>query len=69
MYKQLKDLDTNEVKTNCICRVSDGATIPFDPLTATIRSTSLSGSLKATHLPPQIHDHHYPSNPVFLSSI
>ena len=31
MYKQLKDLDTNEVKTNCICRVSDGATIPFDP--------------------------------------
>ena len=31
MYKQLRNLDTNEVQTNCICRVFDGATIPFDP--------------------------------------
>ena len=31
MYKQLRDLDTDEVQTNCIRRVSDGATIPFNP--------------------------------------
>ena len=31
MYKQIRSVDTNEIFTNMICRVSDGACIPFDP--------------------------------------
>jgi hypothetical protein len=31
MYKQIKDLDANEIYTNCICRISDGASIPLAP--------------------------------------
>ena len=31
MYKQIRSVDTNEIFPNQICRVSDGACIPFDP--------------------------------------
>ena len=31
MYKQIRSVDTNEIFANLICRVSDGACIPFDP--------------------------------------
>jgi hypothetical protein len=31
MYKKIKDVMTNEVSTKFIQRISDGATIPFDP--------------------------------------
>ena len=31
MYQQLKYLDSDDIDTSCIRRVSDGATIPFDP--------------------------------------
>ena len=31
MYKRIRSIDTNEIFVNCICRISDGATIPFDP--------------------------------------
>jgi len=30
MYKQIKEPKTNEI-ANVVCRVSDGACIPFDP--------------------------------------
>jgi hypothetical protein len=31
MYKQTKDSLTNQIRTNLILRVEDGACIPFDP--------------------------------------
>ena len=31
MYKQIRSVDTNKIFANLICRVSDGACIPFDP--------------------------------------
>ncbi len=31
MYKQTKDSLTNQIRTNFILRVEDGACIPFDP--------------------------------------
>ena len=31
MYKQTKDSLTNQIRTNFILRVKDGACIPFDP--------------------------------------
>ena len=48
MYKHFLT-DEPDAPVECICRVSDGAMIPFDLPTLTTRST-LSGSLKATRL-------------------
>jgi len=31
MYKQCKDIITNQIRTDLIQRLSDGAYIPFDP--------------------------------------
>ena len=32
MYRQIRSVDTNEIVTNLIVRISDEACIPFDPL-------------------------------------